>query len=475
MGHRRGEGRSQAALFPVMLDELVSQDSLVRVVDAWVACLELQVLGFGKAQAQVMGAPPYDPADLLKLYIWGYLSAVRSSRALERECRRNVECMWLLGRLAPDHKTIAEFRRTNTPALVAACAVFVQFARAQRLIAGNTVAIDGSKIRAVASRKAVMDKQALGEQARHNAQQIEQYLQILDAQDRQDNSGEARAQDVRRALQRLQGQQAQVQENLQRLKQGRGQTAVRGEPQAQVMVQAGNRVPAYNLQTAVESQSHMIVAHEVSNDANDQRQLQPMAQAASSALGEPVIAVADAGYANGEQIARLGDEGITTFVAVKRAVNNQAGGTLYERSAFTYDAQSDSFACPADKTLQRKQLQSKDKMVIYAARPQDCGACAHKLQCTSAAQRFVSRHLYEGALQANAHRMAERPEMMQLRKQTVEHPFADLKHLMLGNARLLMRGLAGARGELAIAVMAYNIKRAFNMKGAAWMRTALQG
>ncbi len=475
MGHRRGESRQQAALFPVLLDELVSEDSLVRVIDAWVESLQLKALGFGKAQAQAMGAPPYDPGDLLKLYIWGYLSAVRSSRALERECRRNVECMWLLGRLAPDHKTIAEFRRTNTHALVAACAVFVQFARAQRLIAGCTVAIDGSKIRAVASRKAVMGKQELGEQARRNAQQIEQYLQALDAQDRQDSSGDARAQDVRRALQRLQGQQAQVQENLERLEQGRGHTAVRGEPQAQVMVQAGNRVPAYNLQTAVESQSHMIVAHEITNEANDQRQLQPMAQAASRALGEPVTAVADAGYANGEQIANLGDEGITTFVAVKRAVNNQGGGTLYERSAFTYDAHADSFACPAGKTLQRKQLQSREKMVIYAARPQDCGACDSKPKCTAAAQRFVSRHLYEDALQANARRMAEHPEMMQLRKQTVEHPFADLKQLMLGNARLLMRGLDGARGELTIAVMAYNLKRAFNIKGAAWMRTALQG
>lgn len=475
MGHRRGESRQQAALFPVLLDELVSEDSLVRVVDAWVGSLDLMVLGFGKAQAQVMGAPPYDPAELLKLYIWGYLSAVRSSRALERECRRNVECMWLLGRLAPDHQTIAEFRRTNTHALVATCAVFVQFARVQRLIPGSTVAIDGSKIRAVASRKAVMNKHELGEQAQRNAQQIEQYLQALDTQDRQDGSGDARAQDVRRALQRLQGQQAQVQANLERLEQGRGNTAVRGEPQAQVMVQAGNRVPAYNLQTAVESQSHMIVAHDITNEANDLRELQPMAQAARRALGQPVTAVADAGYANGEQIAKLGDEGITTFVAVSRALNNQGAGTLYQRSAFAYDAQSDSFVCPAGQTLARKQLHNKDKMVIYAARTQDCGACDNKPKCTTAPQRFVSRHLYEDALAANARRMAERPEMMQLRKQTVEHPFADLKHRMLGNARLLMRGLDGATSELTIAVMAYNLKRAFNIKGSTWMRTALQG
>lgn len=154
MGHRSGESRQQAALFPVMLDELVGPDAMVRVVDAWVGSLDVGALGFAKAQPQKMGTPPYDPADLLRLYIWGYLNAVRSSRSLERECSRNVECMWLLGRLAPDHKTIAEFRRTNVGALVAVCAAFVQFARAQRLVCGSTVAVDGSKVRAVASRKA---------------------------------------------------------------------------------------------------------------------------------------------------------------------------------------------------------------------------------------------------------------------------------------------------------------------------------
>jgi len=475
MGHRRGEGREQAALFPVMLDDLVAQDGLVRVVDAWVAWLDLKVLGFGKAQAQVMGAPPYDPADLLKLYIWGYLSAIRSSRALERECHRNVECMWLLGRLAPDHKTIAEFRRSNSRALVATCAAFVQFARSQRLIAGATVAVDGSKIRAVASRKAVLRKQELSEQARRNAQQIEHYLQLLDAQDRQEVGNGPRGEDVRRALQRLQGQQAQVSGQLQQLAQGRGTTAVKGEPQAQVMGHALNFAPGYNLQTAVETQSHLIVAHKVTNEANDLRQLQPMAEAASQALAQPATVVADAGYANGEHIAQLDAKGITSYVAVCRAVNNRCGGTLYDKSVFSYDAAADSFTCPAGKMLARKQLHNKDKMVIYAARAEDCGSCANKPKCTGAAQRFVARHLYEDALQANAHRMSQRPEMMALRKQTVEHPFADLKHRILGNARLLMRGLEGARSELSLAVLAYNLKRTFNMKGATWMHQAVRG
>jgi hypothetical protein len=422
-----------------------------------------------------MGAPPYDPGDLLKLYIWGYLSAVRSSRSLERECHRNVECMWLLGRLAPDHKTIADFRRTNALALVAACAAFVQFARSQRLIAGTTVAVDGSKIRAVASRKAVLRKQELDEQARRNARQIEQYLQVLDAQDEKEGASEPRGEDVRRALAHLQGQQAQVHQQLEQLAQGAGNTLVKGEPDARVMGYAANFAPAYNLQTAVESQSHMIVAHEVTNEANDLRQLLPMAQAAGDALAQPLTIVADAGYGNGEHIAQLDTKGFTSYVAEHRAVNSQGDGTLYDRTAFSYDAGTDSFTCPVGKSLKRKQLQRKEKLVIYAAQAADCGNCPNKPQCTHAAQRFVARHLYEDALQANARRLQERPEMMALRKQTVEHPFADLKHRILGNARLLMRGLEGARGELSIAILAYNMKRAFNMKGAAWMHRAVQG
>lgn len=475
MGHRRGENRQQAALFPVMLDELVAANSLVRVIDAWVDSLDLKCLGFAKAQAQVMGTPPYDPADLLKLYICGYLNAVRSSRALERECHRNVEVMWLLQRLAPDHKTISEFRRANSQALVATAAAFVQFARAQKLVAGATVAIDGTKIRAVASRKAVLRKDHLQAQAQHNAQQIEQYLRELDAQDAQEAASKAKHQDVQRALKQLQGQQALVQSQLDRIVQSRVRSAVQGEPDAQVMRHGGLKAPGYNLQTAVESTSHLIVAHEVTNEASDQRQLAPMAHAASAALDQPVTAVADKGYSNGEHLAQLDAQGITSFVPVARAVNQQGDGTLYDRSAFHYEQDRDCFICPAGHELHRKQIAKADKMVIYAAQQRDCSGCGQKPHCTNASRRFVARHLYEDALQATEQRVTQHPEMMRLRRQTAEHPFADIKHRILGNARLLLRGLNGARSELSLAVLAYNIKRAVNMKGAHWMCRAVQG
>jgi transposase len=474
MGHRRGESRQQAALFPVLLDELVGEHTLARVVDAWVEALDLKALGFAKAQAQVKGAPPYDPADLLKLYIWGYLSAVRSSRALERECQRNVECMWLLGRLAPDHKTIAEFRRCNSQAVVAVCAAFVQFARSQRLIAGSTVAVDGSKIRAVASRKAIALQSDLAAQAQRNAQEIERYLKLLDSQDSQEGGHSCKAGDVQQALKQLRVRSAVIQGDLERLARGGSSMVVQTERQAQVM-HSLHGAPGYNLQTAVETQSHLIVHHEVCAEANDQRQLQPMAEAASQVLETPCTVVADAGYANGEQIEALDAKGIVSYVASNRAVNNRGDGNLYDRSAFNYEPQSDRFTCPAGKLLERKQLSRKDKMVVYAAKREDCQVCPNKPQCTGAAQRFVSRHLYEHALQANALRLGARPEMMAIRRQTVEHPFATIKHQILGNARLLMRGMKGAQAELGLAVLAYNLKRVFNMKGAAWMHQALQG
>lgn len=474
MAHRSGESRQQVALFPVMLDELVAPDALVRVIDAWIAALPLAELGFAKSTAQRLGAPPYDPADLLRLYLWGYLNAVRSSRALERECHRNVECMWLLGRLAPDHKTIAEFRRGNLHALVATCAAFVQFARSQRLITSTTVAIDGSKVQAVASRKAVVGARSLAEQAQHNAQEIQRYLALLEQADRADSATPGQAVRVRKALGRLQAEGQAIAEQVQELVASGKTTRVTTEPQAQLMRSLGS-APGYNLQTVVEADSHLIITHDVCAEANDQRQLQPMAQAAANVLQAPCTVVADAGYANGSQISALQAQGMDCYVPAKRSVNSHADGMLYDRSVFTYQPEHDRFVCPAGQLLARKQIMRKDSLVVYAARAEDCSACECKPQCTQAAQRFVSRHIFEDALQATAKGMRARPEMMALRRQTVEHPFACIKHRILGNARLLLRGLEGAKGELSLAVLAYNFKRVFNMKGSAWMQQVLQG
>jgi transposase len=474
MGHVSGEARFQATLFPVMLDELVAADAMVRVIDAWVETLDMSALGFSKARAQIMGRPPYDPADLLKLYLCGYLSAVRSSRALERECHRNVECMWLLGRLAPDHKTIAEFRRGNPQALVAVCSAFVEFARREQLITGATLAIDGSKIRAVASRRAICDAQDLERERNELSQSVCSYLQQLEDNDIEDSTRARPQGDVGESIKRLRQRQAEIAQELERLAQSRSTMTVRTEPEARVM-KSLHGAPGYNLQTAVDIDSHMIVHHALGNDASDLRQLAPMAQASARVMGAKPVVVADAGYANGEQLHTLSSVGITAYVAPCRAVNNQGAGTLYDKSAFAYDRAHDTYTCPAGQRLRRKCVLKQKKLVTYAGTSTVCGVCALRQQCTLSAIRFISRHLYEDALQACAERVIARPEMMKLRRQTVEHPFATIKHQILGNARLLVRGLRPAAGEISLAVLAYNLKRAVNIKGAPWMRQALQG
>jgi transposase len=364
MGHRSGESREQAALFPLMLDDLVGQSAMVRVVDAWVSRLNMHELGFKKAQAQVRGAPPYAPDDLLKLYILGYLRAVRSSRELELECHRNVEFMWMLGRLAPDHKTIADFRRLNSDALLKASAAFIDFALSQKLIKSRTVAIDGTKLKAVASRKSVLNRKNLLEQARRNAEEIAAYLKVLDEQDRQEKrDAECRPQDVLRVLDELRAKGARIDEQLQQPVDSNAQKLVQTEPEAQVMSSLYG-APGYNLQTAVEVESHLIVHHEVCADANDQRQLLPTALAAKQVLDRltrpegtaahaesPLIAVADGGYVNGEHFAKLEEEKIITFVAPKPGVNPRG---LLDKSAFRFDAENDRYICPQGKVLKRE-------------------------------------------------------------------------------------------------------------------------
>ena len=271
MGYIRGEGRDQGTLFPVVLDDLLPSDHVCRVIDAFVDHLKMDELGFERAEAAETGRPGYDPRDLLKLYLYGYLHTLRSSRRLEAECRRNVELMWLLGRLYPDYKSIAEFRRMHREAVTAAGAQLVRFAQGCGLIRGEWIAIDGTKFRAVSSAESVRERQAL-----------KRYLDSMEEADEE---------------QQASIDPAAVQAALEKLKQ-------HPEPEARFMPVAGTKAPAYNVQTAVDAEHALIVAHAVTLDAGDNGQLQPMAEAAKKALGtESLQVVADGGYSNGEQAA----------------------------------------------------------------------------------------------------------------------------------------------------------------------------
>ena len=413
MGHIVGEGRGQRAMFPTCLDDVIAADHPCRVIDAFVEGLDMDALGFVRSTPAATGRPGYDPRDLLKLYLYGYLQQVRSSRRLELECQRNLEVMWLLNRLVPDHKVISEFRRLHREAVAGAGATLIGWARAQALLQGGWVAIDGSKFRTVSGRSGVVG--------------LQQYLSELDEADQANQ-------------------------------------APHPEPEARLMKTAQEGVkPAYNLQAAVEVDSGLIVAHEVITQATDNRSLWPMAEQAQQAVQAGELHVlADAGYSNGEQARQCEEAGVVTHVPANRSVNNQGRGQYFDRSRFRYDPTADQFICPAGQVLERKQQLRLERSVKYAAQASACAGCALKSQCTSAKRRFVQRHWDDEVLQ-RMHARAT-PLAMVLRKQTVERVFAELKERHFGR-RFLLRGVAGAATEIALAVLAFNLKRLRSLLG----------
>jgi len=474
MGHVAGECRYQTTLFPEVLDDLVAADHPVRVIDAFVDTLDLGGLGFSRVEAEATGRPPYLPGDLLKLYVYGYLNQVRSSRRLEREAQRNVEVLWLINRLAPSFKTIADFRKDHAQAIVEVCRSFIQFCRVQSLFGAELVAIDGSKIAAVASRKQVITPQRLAKQTAALDRKIAAHLAAMDEADREERtaqSGEAKV-DVAAAVAALRERREELQWQAQRLAdEGLSQLVVT-EPEAKLMRTAhhGPQV-AYNAQTAVDAEHKLIVAFDLTNEGNDHRQLYPMAEQAKATLEvESMTAVADTGYSSGEQGERCAQAQITAVVPRAETVNPE-GEQYFSRDRFSYDAASDSWQCSAGQTLTCSKVSYTEQKKDYS-NPKACPACALKPQCTRAKKRVVVRSFHEDAREAMHRRATGDPIWMKLRRCLVEHPFGTMKWMM-GYPRFLLRGLTKAKAELALSVLCYNLKRVTAILGAPALLQAL--
>jgi transposase len=461
MGYIVGEAREQASLLPALIEDYVAADAPVRVIDAFADGLDIAGLGFGRAAPAATGRPAYDPRDLLKLYIWGYFNEVRSSRRLERECRRNVEAMWLLRRLAPDFKTIADFRRDNGRAIIGACRVFVTLCREAGLFSARLIALDGSKFRAAASRKKVVGREGIAEETARLDRRIADYLAGLDEAD--GTEGDEAPGAVSAAIAALQTRRGELSRLAAKLADEGRATLVEGEEDARPMGKGnGPKPPSYNVQTAVDADTGLIVHHEVTDEATDNRLLHPMAMAVKRVLGqESLTIVADAGYSSGAHASACERDGIVACVPANRAVNNQADGKLFDRSAFTYEPETDTFRCPAGRSLVRKQADRNRRRVVYVS--PDCSACSLKPQCTRAERRLVKRHFDEEAL----NRMNARadPGLMRQRRCAAEHPFATIKRMTAGG-RFLTRNLKGTRTEMALSILAYNILRAINIRPA---------
>jgi transposase len=473
MGHIVGQSRYQSTLFPEVPDDLVPEDHPVRVVDAFVDTLNLRRLGFSKVAAEATGRPPYLPGDLLKLYLYGYLNQVRSSRRLEREAQRNLEVLWLINRVRPSFKTIADFRKDHPQAIIEVCRLFITLCREHALFGGELLAIDGTKIAAVASRKKVITPKKLAEQMKALDRKIAEHLKGMDEADREEEGAPVDRVDVPAVVKQLQEQRADLRRQTQVMKeQGLSQEVI-GERDARLMRTAnhGHQV-AYNAQIAVDAEHHLIVAFDLTNECNDHRLLHPMAEQGKQALAvESVTAVADSGYSNGEHGERCEQAQITAIVPRAQTVNPK-GEQYFGRDRFSYDAQSDSYQCPAGATLSVGKVSYTEAKKEYW-NSEACGQCALRPQCTAASKRSIVRSFHEDAREAMHHRAVSDPEWMKLRRCLVEHPFGTMKWLM-GYPRFLVRGLVKAKSELALTVLSYNLKRLINALGVQQLLLALR-
>jgi len=462
-----GEDRSQATLFPESLDEYIAADNPVRIVDVFVDELDLQKLGFDGMQPEATGRPAYHPGTLLKIYIYGYLNRIQSSRRLERETQRNVELIWLTGRLMPDFKTIADFRKDNGKAIRQVCREFVLLCRSLSLFSDAIVAIDGSKFKAVNNRDKNFTDRKLKARTQQLEESITRYLAELDRADREP----ATVTEVRVA--QLQDKVAAVRAQMRRLKQIGQQMAMvpdgqisLTDPDARSMATSGRGtgIVGYNVQTAVDDKHHLIVAHEVTNVGHDRGQLSSMAKQARSATGnEELTVLADRGYFKGEEILDCDQAGITAMVPKPQTSNNKARG-LFDKRDFRYIAADDEYQCPAGQRAIRRFTTVENGMTLHKYWSSACPKCPIKAQCTTSQYRRIARWEHERVLEAMQDRLDRTPEASRLRRQTVEHPFGTLKAWM-GSTHFLTKTLPRVSTEMSLHVLAYNLKRAMQIVG----------
>ncbi len=463
-----GEDRSQSTLFPERLDDYVGEDNPVRVVDVFVEELDLGGLGFERVAPKATGRPSYHPSILLKLYIYGYLNRVQSSRRLERECGRNVEVMWLMGRLIPDHKTIADFRKDNGAAIRKVCAQFVSLCRQLGLFAEASVAIDGSKFKAVNARGRNFTRAKIRRRMEQIEESVDRYLHQLDSADRQEPS-------LARATRtgRLQDKIAALKEEMRHLEQFEphllatpGQQISLTDPDARSMAMSGKGkgVVGYNVQSAVDTKHHLIVTHDVTNEGFDRAQLSTMSLKTKTVLNtDKLNVVADRGYFSSLEILACDRDGITVTLPKPQTSNNKARG-LFAKQDFRYVVDEDVYICPAGERLTKHSKSVERGLLLYRYWTTSCQTCAIKDQCTSGKERRVTRWEHEQVLDAVQQRLDEQPEKMELRRATVEHPFGTIKYWM-GYTHFQMKTLKRVGTEMALHVLAYNIKRVINIMG----------
>ena len=473
MSYIEGESREQRVLFPEVLDDYISEENLVRFIDAFVDGLEMEELGFDRTAPKETGRPPYDPRDLLKLYIYGYLNRVRTGRTLERECQRNVELMWLMRKLRPDFKTITDFRKDNRKAFRGVFRQFVLLCKGLGLVGGELVAVDGSKFKAVNSGQRNFSQKKLEERLKKIDEKVERYLDEMDRGDEEGKDTEISAAELKQKIEKLKERKGRYEELLKELgASGQSQVSLT-DPESRAMALTPRGEVSYNVQTAVDQKHHLIVEQDVTNEGLDNHQLFSMAQKAQQMLDQNELqVVADMGYYNHEELKRCEEAGIKTYVSKPLVSKNTARG-LFGKEKFVYEADGDCYRCPAKERLDfRFETQEGDKKFRYYW-TQACPGCALKAQCTTD-PRFhrIKRWEHEAVLERIEQRVNANTVILKLRKQLVEHPFGTIK-FWNDQRHFLMRGLEKVKAEFSLSTLAYDIKRALNIVGVRGLIAAL--
>ena len=474
-GFIEGESRTQTTLFPESMDDYVEEDNVVRVIDVFIDDLDLAFLGF-KTVPNETGRPAYHPAIMLKLYVYGYMNRVHSSRRLEREAKRNVELMWLLGRLAPDFKTIADFRKDNGNAIREVCRRFVLLCRRMNLFADAFVAIDGSKFKAVNSRDRNFTKAKLKKRMAEIDETVDRYLDKLASVDRQDPGPDLKeGERLEDKIRQMREEMAHLKKLEARMLEQPDQQLSLTDPDARSMATSGrgSGMVGYNVQTAVDITHHLIVAHEVTNQGHDRHQLHNIASQAKQALHTKKLnVVADRGYFSGEELLACEKANITTYLPRPLTSTNAKKG-MYTKRDFVYHKKENEYECPAGERLIWR-MKSKEKgLVIHKYWSSNCQQCEQKTKCTTAPFRRISRWEHEEVVEAAQERLDREPERMRTRRETAEHPFGTLKSWM-GYTHFKTKTLKHVSTEMSLHVLAYNMKRMITIMGVKALIEAIQ-
>jgi transposase/macrodomain Ter protein organizer (MatP/YcbG family) len=463
-----GTDRSQTTLFPECLEDWINEDNPVRVIEVFVEGLDLAELKFGGVEPEVTGRPSYHPSVLLKLYIYGYLNRVQSSRRLEREAGRNIEVMWLTGRLVPDHKTIADFRKDNGPAIRKVCVRFVALCREIGLLTTASVAIDGSKFKAVNNRDKNFTRAKMERRLAQIEESVARYLSQLDTADLQEPS-EALAAKTAHLTEKL----AKLASEMERLKAiektmlaSPDQQISLTDPDSRSMATSGrgSGVVGYNVQVAVDTEHHLIVTHEVTNIGSDRSQLAKVALQAKDVLGaDHLDVVADRGYFNSPEILACERADITVTLPKPMTSGAKSDGR-FGKQDFVYLPTEDVYRCPAGEKLTYRYTNEEDGKTLRRYWTTACTHCPLKARCTTGPERRITRWEHEHVLEAVQQRLDENPRAMRVRRETAEHPFGTLK-MRMGATHFLMKRLPKVAAEMALHVLAYNLTRAINILG----------